>query len=118
MSMFSEHPRSAFWSSKNTTTPNEVALSSSKKFWFDCDKCHHSFETTVSGINRLNIWCGYCANKKLCEDNECNVCFEKSFASHEKSKYLHDKSINPRSIFKNSNKKNGLIVINATIVLK
>jgi Probable Zinc-ribbon domain len=116
--MFSEHPKSAFWSSKNTTTPNEVELSSSKKFWFDCDKCSHSFETTVSGINRLNRWCLFCANKKLCEDNECSLCFEKSFASHEKSKHLHDKTINPRTIFKNSNKKFGLIVINATIVLK
>ena len=105
MSVFSQHPKSAFWSSKNTKTPNEVALNSHKKFWFDCDKCSHSFETTVSGINRLNRWCLFCANKKLCEDNECNLCFEKSFASHEKSKYLHDKTINPRTLFKNTNKK-------------
>ena len=105
MSMFSQHPKSAFWSSKNTKTPNEVALNSHKKFWFDCNKCGHSFETRLKIITRFNSWCPYCSNQKLCEDNECKSCFEKSFASHEKSKYLHDKTINPRTLFKNTHKK-------------
>ena len=103
--MFSEHPKSAFWSSKNTKTPNEVALNSRKKFWFDCDKCHHSFEIILNSINQSNSWCGFCANKKLCQDNKCSLCFEKSFASHENSKHLHDKSINPRTLFKNTKDK-------------
>jgi hypothetical protein len=48
--MFSQHPKSAFWSSKNTKTPNEVALNSRKKFWFDCE-CEHSFEKNIKEIN-------------------------------------------------------------------
>ena len=75
--MFSQHPKSAFWSSKNTKTPNEVALNSHKKFWFDCDKCNHVFEIRLNSINQFNSWCGFCSNKKLCEDTECNLCFEK-----------------------------------------
>jgi len=105
--MFSDHPKSAFWSRKNTKTPNEVALNSHKKFWFDCDNCHHSFETILKNITRQNTWCSYCSNRpqKLCENNDCNSCFENSFASHEKSIYLHDKKINPRTIFKGTHKK-------------
>ena len=105
MSMFSQHPKSAFWSSKNTKTPNEATLNTNKKFWFDCDKCNHVFEIRLNSINQFNSWCGFCSNKKLCEDTECNLCFEKSFASHEKSKYLHDKTINPRTLFKNTKNK-------------
>ena len=27
-------------------------------------------------------WCSYCANKKLCDDQACQVCHAKSFATH------------------------------------
>lgn len=42
---------------------------------------------------------------KLCNNEKCKVCFNKSFASHEKSKYLVDKNINPRKISLGSVKK-------------
>ena len=108
MSMFSQHPKSAFWSSKNTKTPNEATLNTNKKFWFDCDKCNHVFEIRLNSINQFNSWCGFCSNKKLCEDTECNLCFEKSFASHEKSIYWNiekNNGIMPRYIFKYSGNK-------------
>lgn len=41
--MFSENPKSKFWSDSNEKKPNEVALNSHKKFWFDCE-CGHQFE--------------------------------------------------------------------------
>lgn len=34
----------------------------------------------------------------LCGNTECKSCFDKSFASIEKSKYLHDKTITPLSL--------------------
>jgi hypothetical protein len=47
-------------------------------------------------------WYPYCANQKLCE-NECKGCFEKSFASHPKSKFLiNEKKVNLRNIFKSN----------------
>jgi very-short-patch-repair endonuclease len=50
--------------------------------------------------------CPYCVNQKLCEVNECNVCFEKSFASQEKVKYWNTtNNTNPRTLFKSSAKK-------------
>jgi len=36
MSTFDSHPKSLFWSNKNLVKPNQVALNSHKKFWFDC----------------------------------------------------------------------------------
>ena len=46
-----------------------------------------------------------CLNtKKLCNNIDCKICYEKSFASHEKSKYWSAKNgdIKPREIFKSS----------------
>ena len=105
--MFSEHPKSKFWSARNEKNPNEVKLNSHKKFWFDCE-CGHQFESSLLNINQANNWCPYCSNHaiKLCNNDNCKDCFEKSFASHEKSKYWSKKNeINPRKVFKSSNKK-------------
>jgi hypothetical protein len=68
MSKFNSHPKSKFWSSKNTLKPNEVALNLHKKFWFDCE-CGHPFESSLLNINQANNWCGFCSNppKKLCD---------------------------------------------------
>ena len=177
--MFSEHPKAKYWSNKNQIKPNEVALNSHKKFWFDCNECGHEFESSLLNINQSNnwcpycynrklcgncivcynksfashekacywsndneltakevfkgtdrkkfkfncdkcshillmnlkditskgYWCSYCSHQKLCNDNNCNMCFNNSFASIERSKYLHDKTINPRTLFKSTNKK-------------
>jgi len=87
---FASHERAQFWSSKNTGCPADYALNSHKKCWFDCDcDCGHEFEMILRNINMRNSWCPYCVKpvKKLCDDLNCNQCFEKSFASHEKAKY-------------------------------
>ena len=105
--MFSQHPKSAFWSKRNEKKPSEVALNSHKKFWFDCD-CGHEFESSLLHINQSNIWCPYCCNapKKLCDNNDCKQCFEKSFASNEKSIYWsNENEITPRQVFKSSDRK-------------
>lgn len=105
--MFSEHPKSKFWSNRNIQKPNEVALNSHKKFWFDCD-CGHEFESTLLNINQGNSWCGFCSNppKKLCDNENCNVCFNNSFASHPKSIYWsNENKLTPRQVFKNADRK-------------
>ena len=62
--------------------PRDVAISSTKKAWFDCDTCEHSFECSLGNI-KIGRWCPYCAIplKKLCPDDDCQPCFDKSFAS-------------------------------------
>jgi hypothetical protein len=76
---FASHPKAKFWSTKNEGLPEDYALNSHKKCWFDCE-CGHTFDTSLKGINLLNRWCSYCANKKLC--GKCDLCHNKSFASH------------------------------------
>ena len=102
--MFSENPKSKFWSDRNEKKPDDVALNSHKKFWFNCE-CGHTFESSLLNINKGNNWCPYCYNRKLC--GNCDKCNEKSFASHSKSICWSDKNeIKPNEVLKGSEKKN------------
>jgi very-short-patch-repair endonuclease len=104
---FASHPKSEFWSDKNCTRPTKVMKSSGKKFFFDCS-CGHVFESKLNNISSSNQWCPYCAtpSKTLCPDIDCVLCFEKSFASHPKSKLWSSKNkLKPRQVFKNTASK-------------
>lgn len=106
MLTFDSHLKSKFWSSKNTLKPNEIALNSHKKFWFDCH-CGHQFESSLLNINQSNNWCPYCCvpSQKLCS-NDCLSCYNKSFASHEKAKYWSEENeLNPRQVFKGADRR-------------
>jgi len=101
---FASHEKSKFWSNENTILPRKVFKSSGTKYMFNCE-CGHIFEAALYNINK-NTWCPYCSNKKLCDDESCIKCYEKSFASHEKSKYWSEiNNIKPRCIFKKSIRK-------------
>jgi very-short-patch-repair endonuclease len=100
------HEKSKYWSSRNTEQPRNVFKSSDKKFWFDCD-CGHTFDSALSSINN-GQWCSYCSNppKKICNETSCLSCYNKSFASHEKSKYWSSRNTEqPIKVFKSSHKK-------------
>lgn len=102
---FASHPKSICWSNKNKVKPHEVLKGSEKKYYFNCDKCHHELFISLKCITSKGNWCSYCSHQKLCENKECNMCWNNSFASVERSKYLKDKSLNPRTLFKSTNKK-------------
>ena len=102
---FASHEKSKYWSSKNTIQPNEVLKGSEKKYYFECNKCDHEIFMSLKKISSYGHWCSYCSHQKLCDINECNMCFNNSFASVERSKFMNDKSIDPRRIFKRTNKK-------------
>jgi very-short-patch-repair endonuclease len=63
-------------------TPRQVTKCSGKKYWFQCDVCNHDFDSVISQCIKENRWCSYCANQKLCDEDECSYCFNKSFASY------------------------------------
>jgi very-short-patch-repair endonuclease len=99
------HEMNTAWSSKNDLFPNNVFLQSNKKIIFNCLKCKHEYETTPNHYYNRNGSCPYCDNKKLC-DNDCEQCFNKSFASHPLVTCWSNKNkINPRNIFKGSENK-------------
>ncbi len=91
---FASHFRSLQWSSKNKLTPREVFKSSNKKYLFDCNVCNKEYISTLANICNGH-WCD-CARyipKKYKKRTKSNIPkkpieFEKSFASHEKSKYF------------------------------
>ena len=104
LNKFASHPKSKFWSARNEGKPEDYALNSHKKFWFDCDKCGHSFESSLLNINKGDNWCPYCYNRKVCSN--CDKCFNKSFASHPKSIHWHiDNICKPTEVLKGSEKK-------------
>lgn len=96
---FASHPKSSFWSSKNKVSPLEVFRCSNKKFWFDCDKCNHDFESNLINITAGN-WCQYCAGQKICSRNECMDCYRRTFASSDKAQYWSSRNkVSPREVF-------------------
>jgi len=93
------------WSPKNELTPRQVFLQSNKKMIFDCIRCGHEYETSVTSYFNRGGSCAYCSNHKLC-NQECSICFNKSFASHPNVTCWSEKNkIMPREVFKGSNKR-------------
>nr|QZX43636.1 putative restriction endonuclease [Marseillevirus sp.] len=82
--------------------PFLIAKYRNKKLSFVCPTCRHEFEANVSDISG-GSWCPFCSNKKLCD---CEYCYKKSFASHEKAKYWSIKNKkSARETFLHSNGK-------------
>ena len=102
---FATHPRAVCWSEKNDKKPHEVLRSSNKKFWFDCEECGHAFQSALFSIQKEKH-CPFCANQQLCSE-ECQVCLDKSCASHERMKasWSPENALTARDVFLQSNKK-------------
>ena len=102
---FASHEKAKYWSNKNELKPNEISKGGDQKCYFNCDVCGHEFVMQLNVVTRGG-WCNYCSNTKLCSDNNCKICFDKSFASHEKSAFWSDKNeLTPRQVFKVTAKK-------------
>jgi len=105
---FASHEKAQFWSEKNgDILPRQVFKSTHKKYWFDCDKCSHDFYSALYNITGQGSWCPYCSSKQLCEDVQCQSCYDKSFASHEKAQFWSEKNgdVSPRQVFKSTPEK-------------
>jgi very-short-patch-repair endonuclease len=106
---FASSARSKYWNNElnNGYSPRQFHLNSHKKFWFDCETCKHTFDKSLNDITNKTGWCSFCGNRRLCDNKKCVFCFEKSFASHHKSKFWNNelnRDITPRQIRKNTQK--------------
>jgi hypothetical protein len=106
---FASENKAKFWLyKKNQLKPHEVCKCSGNTFWFRCEKSNHIFNSSLKHITYYNSWCPYpcCASpsKILCSEDDCRVCFNASFESHQKSKYwmLELNGLTPREVFKSS----------------
>ena len=114
---FASHPRASCWfaggerdaarpAEGNTETPRAILLSSSKKFYFECDVCHHLFIMSLRNVISGKSWCPYCSDLILCNKADCAVCEAKSFASHPRvSCWSARNAEDPRNVFMSSGKK-------------
>ncbi|BAU80158.1 HNH endonuclease [Tokyovirus A1] len=80
---FASHEKAQCWSEKNGFSPETVTQKHSKKCWFECPKCSHSFQQEPRVVclpdkSKGKRWCPYCANQKKCEDEGCEHCLKKS----------------------------------------
>ena len=91
------------WSTENELNPEQVYLKSGKKIKWNCFTCNHTYEQTPDTKNKKNTGCPYCSNSKLCENNNCKDCFNKSCASNEDYIKKWNDEKNPRQIFLQSN---------------
>ncbi|AQM73384.1 endonuclease [Noumeavirus] len=104
---FASSNKAKFWSGeKNKRKPREVFANSRKKFWFECRKCEHNFEMELNNVSN-GQFCPFCSNQKLCASGECKICFGKSFASNEKADFwsFERNKRSPRETFTNSREK-------------
>jgi len=111
---FASHVKARFWSEENKDknnnfiSPRTIFKYTHTAYKFNCDKCPHSFSSKLYHISN-GQWCPYCSSstKKLCEDENCDTCFDNSFASHIKAKFWSEENkdekgnfIQPRTIAK------------------
>ena len=100
---FASHEKSKEWSDKNDLSPRRISKHTHKNYIFECITCHHEFEDAPHGITKKS--CPFCASKKLCDDDKCDFCYEKSFASHKMAKKWSEKNEQvARQVHKSSNK--------------
>ena len=99
---FASSEKRDFWNyDKNTCTPRDVTRSNHQKFWFTCNVCSHDFESAASHIS-AGQWCPYCptTGKKLCNNMDCLLCEENSFANHPRAAFwdYETNSVTPRDV--------------------
>lgn len=93
-----------YWSIKNNKSPREVFPHTGDKYIFNCDKdnCAHEFLASLVKVSQGH-WCPFCANQKLCENESCLICLDKSFAKHPKAIYWSENNTKkPFQVFMNS----------------
>ncbi len=102
---FASSHKVKMWSNKNIKKPREMLKKSKIKCIFECDICEHEFLCSLGDVTR-GIWCYYCSNTNLCANLNCNICYEKSFASSDKAIFWSGKNLEKqRDVFKFSYKK-------------
>ena len=62
-------------------TPRDVNKKSKRFVWFTCDVCLHDFQRTIYNICHNNKWCPYCFENMVCDNDDCDICYNNSFAS-------------------------------------
>jgi very-short-patch-repair endonuclease len=102
---FASHPKSEEWNyKKNKYVPRDFCKNSHEDCWFICKICKHDIKMKLLCVSNGNN-CKYCCVpcQELCDNKNCNFCFNTSFASHPKSEFWSSKNKKtPREVTKHS----------------
>ena len=88
---FMSHPKAEFWDYDLNVDiiPTEVFQFDSRKFYFKCGDCLHSFPISCKNI-QAEYWCPYCTYRQRCSVDSifnCEFCFANCFMSHPKAEF-------------------------------
>lgn len=103
---FASNQRALEWAIENgDVSPRDVFRSSADEYKFKCNVCKHTFETKLCEVTR-GSFCPFCGKKELCDDDDCDFCFNNRFASSDKAASWSKKNnLSPREVFKSSGDK-------------
>lgn len=86
---FASHPLSKNWHNtlNGKLTPGDVSRCSKTMVYFLCDVCNHTSQLSLLRATTAKEWCIYCSKREWihCENEVCEFCYERSFASHPRS---------------------------------
>lgn len=93
---------------ENDVNPRNIFLNSSIMINWKCNLCKHIHIQSPNNKFGKNSGCPYCSNSRLCDEINCQECFNKSCASIRELCEIWDKKNNltPRDVFI----KSGLII--------
>lgn len=96
----------ANWSPRNKKTARQVIKGTTVKYWMNCFDCGHEFLCNIRNASQ-GKFCGYCYGIKLCPDEDCDWCWNASFASTDEAQYWADRNLpaKPRDFFKGRQEK-------------
>jgi very-short-patch-repair endonuclease len=60
-----------------SSNPEEVAISSHKKYWFKCLICPHDYDQTPANKTQ-GAGCPFCSGRKVCGSLECLICLHRT----------------------------------------
>jgi hypothetical protein len=105
---FASRSRSNLWhpSLNGDITPRDVSAHNRNPFWFYCNVCKHEYTQSLEVASRGKS-CLFCIFKRLCTKEDCERCFNRSFASHPLSNFwsYEKNNFSPREITKYSTVK-------------
>lgn len=108
---FASHPKSKYIVDKSID-PFTLTLNSNKSVLFNCEICNHDFKAIIQNVVRHNNWCSYCGGNKLCNNESCIPCYNKSLASFSNIELVFNYNTNtkiPRQIFRHAKEKVNLV---------
>lgn len=91
-----------FRGNEHGKTARQIVKKGKEICTFECETCKHFFSSKIGDVIMNDRWCGYCDSKRWCEDKACEKCIALSFASHERARYIVDKSIDLTRVRKGS----------------